>query len=176
MVTAIISIVRNKWSAKTQVEPELEGAERHADVVNLSRIPADKLFALGRGTLKLQRAFRKTLHRDRLHLRNLSDRILFENGLMKGLCRLVVQLCIFALVVSSCYLTSDSGLSASRKAGLLKELVSALDLDSLADMKDRREFDDTFFQVLSSRSKLFFPLGSSYFKAGTRGRVELLRA
>lgn len=52
----------------------------------------------------------------RLDYRNLTDRILFEHDLLKGLCRLVVQIIIFMLLVIAANRTSNS----AEKPGLYR--------------------------------------------------------
>ena len=123
--------------------------------------------------VRIQAYFRKYYYEEfgRLHCRNLVARLQLENELIKGLWRILIQVSIFSFLVASNFILSNS----SGKGELWKEISKTLELDSLQGVISQEDFI-YHLKIMSSRSKDFFPLGSSTFETGTQGAIELLRA
>ena len=105
----------------------------------------------------------------RLHAKNLADRLLFESSLVRGVFRLINQSLIFALLLIALSLSGDP----ATKRGIYNSLNDAFDFDGLRDMKSR----DAFMKALphiSSTSKTYFLLSSTYFDTKQAGNVQLL--
>jgi hypothetical protein len=119
--------------------------------------------------VKVQRCYRKRLYSERLHRKNLADRLLFESSLVRGFFRLVNQALIFWLMVLAALQGSDVGV----RRGIYNNLIGALRLNNMRDIKSRADFVKALPQ-LSRDSKQFFTLSSQYFDTLDAGFVQLL--
>jgi hypothetical protein len=120
--------------------------------------------------IKLQRRWLQKNYPQRLHRYNLSDRLLFESSMMRGVFRLVNQSLIFCLMVVAALLGSNPAV----KRGVYQDLVSSFNLNALPDIKSRTEFQMEWLPKISRKSKDYFILSSKYFHDGGRGNILLL--
>ena len=121
-------------------------------------------------TVSTQRRFRdRRAKAVRLHCRNLSERLLLENHIVRGTFRLLNQLMIFSLLLVAISFGSDPSI----KRGVYNELADAFSFREMTKTKLRGQIYDEL-RLLSDTSKNYMLLSNRYFTSGKHGPVTLL--
>lgn len=108
----------------------------------------------------------------RLHAQHLGDRLVFEQGLVRGVFRLMNQLLMFFAIIYALELGAQkSGPSVQR--GIYDNLKDSFGFDSLLEIKSREGLVDAL-PKLSRAAKKYMARSSLYFDAKGTGDVELI--
>jgi len=121
----------------------------------------------------LQRLIRrKILYKKRFGRVLLSERLHFEDQVLRGTFFLLAQMVLFALFLSA----ERSVSSESETRGIYRALDEAFDFEMIQHIGGPNEFENELLPKLSGQSKKFFALSSEYFEQPTGvGATQILR-
>jgi hypothetical protein len=92
----------------------------------------------------LQRAARaKLLSPQRLHRKNLAERLFFEESMVMGTIRLINQVMVFTLLLLALNRSSDQ----ATKRGIWQDLESTFDFGEIESISSKADFRDTMLSI-----------------------------